>query len=372
MPSKEAVLEALSTVRDDRHGGRNIVEAGMVREVVIDGHSVTVRVQFDVRPVVERHALEDAISDAVEALEGVTECLVESLVPESPGAAQEPEAGHGQCHGHGHGHGHGDGHKPAPKPQPIPGVKHILAIASGKGGVGKSTVAVNLALALVERGFSVGLLDCDLYGPSAPTLLGVHRKPEAADGKLLPVEVAGLRVMSLGFLLDDDAPVIWRGPIVMGIVRQFLQDVNWEGTDFLVVDLPPGTGDTQLTLVQTVPISGAVIVTTPSDLALTDAVRGLRMFERVDVPVFGLVENMSHFVCTHCGERSDVFGAGAVRRTAEEMGLPFLAEIPLDAAVRQGGDTGSPVVVQDPGSPLAAPFFALADALIERCGVAPA
>jgi len=248
-------------------------------------------------------------------------------------------------------------------------VQHVVAVASGKGGVGKSTVAVNLALALKARGLSVGLLDCDLYGPSAPTLLGIHRRPDAHAGKLLPVEAAGLQVMSVGFLLDDDVPLIWRGPKVAALVRQFVEDVAWQDLDFLVVDLPPGTGDAQLTLVQTVPLTGSLIVTTPSDLALHDAVRGLHMFEQVDVPVFGIVENMSHFVCPHCGERSDVFGGQAAKRTADRQRMPILAEIPLDPQLRAGGDQGRPTVLDEPGSERAAPFLALADAVAERCGV---
>ncbi len=357
---KETILEALKGIQDDQRDG-DIVSLEMVGEVSVNGGEVKIELKFDDRPTAARHDLEDAVADAIEALEGVTDCYIDAAVPNpppaasSPGPAQQRPANAPQAGGG------------APKPKQLEGVRNIIAVASGKGGVGKSTVAVNLALALKHRGHSVGLLDVDLYGPSAPILLGINAQPKVKDGQLQPLETSGLRVMSLGFLLDDDSPVIWRGPIVMGIVRQFLQDVNWAGCDYLVIDLPPGTGDTQLTLVQTVPITGAVIVTTPSELALADATRGLQMFSKVKVPVFGIIENMSYFDAPG-GDRHYIFGEGGAKRTADRLGVPFMGEIPIDMAIRQGGDSGRPVVLADPDSQASAPFIALADALAERCG----
>jgi ATP-binding protein involved in chromosome partitioning len=368
--TEDAVLEALKGVKDPAQGGDDIVSLKMVGAVQIEGDEVTVRIEFDERPSAARHGIEDEATDIVEAIEGVSACYIDSVVPvtaqpaTAPGPAQRrpPEGEPAQG-----GSGPGQFSGPAP-PQPLAGVKNIIAVASGKGGVGKSTVAVNLALGLKHRGHSVGLLDCDLYGPSAPILLGVNAQPKVKDGQLQPLEAGGIRVMSLGFLLDDDSPVIWRGPIVMGIVRQFLQDVNWQGLDYLVVDLPPGTGDTQLTLVQTVPITGAVVVTTPSELALADATRGLQMFSKVHVPVFGIVENMSYFECEECDTRNHIFGEGGGKRTADRLGVPFLGEIPIDTAVRKGGDAGRTVMLTDPESKSSAPFLAVADAIVDRTG----
>ncbi len=360
--TKENVLEALGRVQDQQRGD-DIVALGMVTDVVVDGGEVKLAIEFDDRPTPERHDLEDAIADAVEALEGVTDCYVDAQVANPPTAADHD---HGPAQQRPGNAPHVGGGGP-PAPQHLEGVKNIIAVASGKGGVGKSTVAVNLALALSHRGHSVGLLDVDLYGPSAPILLGINAQPKVKDGQLQPLEISGLRVMSLGFLLDDDSPVIWRGPIVMGIVRQFLQDVKWAGCDYLIIDLPPGTGDTQLTLVQTAPITGAVIVTTPSELSLADASRGLQMFTKVKVPVFGIIENMSFFDVPG-GERHHIFGEGGGKRTADRLGVPFLGEIPIDTSIRQGGDSGRPVVLADPDGEAAAPFLALADGLAERCG----
>jgi ATP-binding protein involved in chromosome partitioning len=276
------------------------------------------------------------------------------------GGGQGPQAA-----GPGHGHVHGQG---TAGRQPLKGVRHLVAVASGKGGVGKSTVCVNLALALSHLGARVGLLDADIYGPSVPTMMGVNRRPQAGgDGRITPLTSYGLRLMSLGFLVDETQPVIWRGPMVQGVVRQFLHDVDWGELDYLMIDLPPGTGDAQLTLVQAVALAGAVIVTTPSDIALIDAAKGLNMFRTVDVPVLGVVENMSYFVCPHCSQRSDIFSARGGRRVADKLGAPFLGEIPLLGSIRQGGDEGRPVVVADPNGDAARPFLDLARAVRERC-----
>jgi len=233
----------------------------------------------------------------------------------------------------------------------IPGIKLILAVASGKGGVGKSTVAVNLALALRDKGLAVGLLDADIYGPSAPTMLGIRSIPPSTTNRIQPALAYGLKVISIGFFVPADSPMIWRGPMVMKAIDQFLHDVEWGELDCLVVDLPPGTGDAQLTLAQQVPVDGVVIVTTPSDVALIDARRGLQMFKKVNVRVLGIVENMSFFLCPHCGERTDVFSAGGGRQVAELLETEFLGEIPLDPTIRKTGDEGRPVVEAQPDSP---------------------
>ena len=246
----------------------------------------------------------------------------------------------------------------------IPGVTNIIAVASGKGGVGKSTVAVNLALGLVKLGFKTGLLDADIYGPSVPRLLDIREKPKSRDGKILePIEKLGLKVMSIGFLIKEDEPMIWRGPMVMSALSQMLADVAWAPLDVLVVDMPPGTGDAQLTIAQRVPLKGAVIVSTPQDLALIDARKGLAMFRKTQVPVLGIVENMSVFICPHCGTASHIFGHGGARATAEELGTPFLGEIPLVPAIRETSDAGTPIMALAPDSPEAQAFLALARAV---------
>ena len=239
--------------------------------------------------------------------------------------------------------------------EPLPGVKHIIAVASGKGGVGKSTVACNLAVGLAKLGLAVGVLDADLFGPSMPKLFGLNSKPSIApDGKrLIPLESFGVKVMSIGFLIDEGAPVVWRGPMVVSALNQLLREVVWGELDVLVVDMPPGTGDTQLTMAQNVPLAGAVIVSTPQDLALIDARRGIAMFNQVKIPILGVVENMSYFVCPHCGGRTDVFSHGGARKEAEKLGVPFLGEVPLDIAIRANSDEGRPVIASMAESPQA-------------------
>ena len=232
----------------------------------------------------------------------------------------------------------------------LPGVKNTIAVASGKGGVGKSTVAVNLAVSLAMDGATVGLIDADVYGPSAPIMFGIHEQPKLVNQKLIPLERYGVKVMSIGFLVDPMQAVIWRGPMASGAVKQFMSDVEWGELDYLIFDLPPGTGDIQLTLVQTIPLSGAVIVTTPQDVALADARKGLVMFTKVNVPVFGIVENMSFYVCSHCGHRDEIFDAGGGKKTADQLGVPFLGEIPISTGIRIGGDKGVPIVAGEPES----------------------
>ena len=263
-------------------------------------------------------------------------------------------------------------HKPAPEMRAgkhrekmsLPHIKHIVAIASGKGGVGKSTTAVNLAVAFAQSGLKTGLLDADIYGPSMPRMLNLSGKPQAReDKKLIPLEQYGLAVMSMGFLIGEDMPMIWRGPMVHSAITQLFRDVDWGERDILVVDLPPGTGDAQLTMAQSVPLSGAVIVSTPQDIALIDARKGLNMFRKVEVPVLGFIENMSYFLCPHCGKRSDIFSHGGAKAEAKKLDVPFLGEVPLDIAVRETSDAGTPITHAQPKSKIAKIYRAMAEKL---------
>ena len=254
-----------------------------------------------------------------------------------------------------------------PAPQPLPGVENVIAIGSGKGGVGKTTIAVNLAVALAKMGHKVGLLDADVYGPNVPLMLGTSPQPRVhEDGRIEPVERFGLKVISVGFLNPGDKPLIWRGPMLHKIIGQFLRQVDWGALDYLVIDLPPGTGDVAISLIQSVPLSGAVVVTTPSDVSLQDARKAIEMFRQVRVEILGLVENMSHFVCPHCAHEIDIFSKGGGERTAREFGVPFLGGIELDPDIRLGGDTGSPVALAGQDSAHARSLYAFAGALLER------
>lgn len=243
---------------------------------------------------------------------------------------------------------------------PIPGVKNLIAVGSGKGGVGKTTVSVNLAIALAALGHKTGLLDADVYGPNVPLMMGIDQTPEAVDGRIQPLERHGVKLMSMGFLSPGDKPLVWRGPMLHSVIQQFLRGVDWGELDYLIVDLPPGTGDVQLTLIQTAPITGAIVVTTPSDVSLEDARKAVNMFRQVRVEILGMVENMAYLVCPHCNERVDVFSHGGGRRTAEAMEVNFLAELTLDPAVRLGGDTGQPVALRADGDAHAAAYFEMA------------
>src|SRR6201994_1818689 len=262
--------------------------------------------------------------------------------------------------------------QPQPQgPQPIPGVDAVVAVGSGKGGVGKTTLAVNLALGLSKLGYKVGLLDADVYGPNVPLMLGSSVAPNVVgEDRILPPERYGLKVISVGFLSPGDKPLVWRGPMLHSIIKQFLGQVEWGQLDYLIVDLPPGTGDVVISLVQTVPLTGAVVVTTPSDVSLQDARKAIEMFKQVKVDILGIVENMSHFSCPHCHEMIDIFSTGGAERTAKQFGLPFLGSIELDGEIRSGGDTGMPVALAGPKSPQAAEFFAVAQKLMERAEAA--
>jgi ATP-binding protein involved in chromosome partitioning len=311
------------------HLQRDLVSAKSVKSIDIDGDSVKVAIElgFPAKGVVEEIAA--AVKSAVEGLEGVASAAVEvtwKVVAHSVQKALKP----------------------------IDNVKNIIAVASGKGGVGKSTVAVNLALALSAEGARVGILDADIYGPSQPRMLGITGKPESQDGQTLePMNSYHLQAMSIGFLIDEETPMIWRGPMVTQALEQLLNDTNWSDLDYLVIDLPPGTGDTQLTLAQKVPVSGAIVVTTPQEIALLDARKGFKMFEKVEVPVLGIVENMSTHICGKCGEVEPIFGEGGGKRMAEEYGVEFLGGLPLDMSIREGTDSGKPSVVSDPESTVA-------------------
>ncbi len=294
---------------------------------------------------------------AIKALPGI-EAAVVTLTAERAGGAAKA---------HDHHHHHGHSHAAPPQPQARKGlapalekIRFIIVVASGKGGVGKSTTSANLALGLAAQGWKVGLLDADIYGPSAPRLFGLHEKPKVEGGKLVPLEAYGVKIMSMGFLVDENTPMVWRGPMVAQALTQMLGDVLWGDLDALVVDMPPGTGDVQLTMAQQTPIAGAVIVSTPQDLALIDARRAVAMFQKVEAPILGVIENMGYFLCPHCGGRSEIFSHGGARHDAEQMGVPFLGEAPLDMKIRETSDSGRPVVGAEPDSPQAAVYLNLA------------
>ncbi len=376
--NQELVRKSLSAVNLPR-SEQDLVTAGVVGDIEIEGAEVTVGLTLEGLTLEARHALEDEIITAVESLEGVEEVLLDVVSGDVKAPAPvSAEAGLTVHPGTG---GGGGGARPQagpaqysvkPSSSPLSQVRHLLAVASGKGGVGKSTVAVNLALALAARGARVGICDIDIYGPSVPTLLGVaDAKPGVSpdEKRFVPVDAYGLKVMSIGFLVDDDTPVIWRGPIVASVVKQFLEDVAWGELDYLVIDLPPGTGDAQLTLTQSAPLTGALIVTTPSELALMDAVKGLQMFRKVDTPVLGLVENMSHYICESCGHESNPFNSGGTERISKQLGIDILTQIPIDDTIQRGGDTGRPVVAISPDGPQSEAFLTLADAIRKKCPI---
>ena len=246
----------------------------------------------------------------------------------------------------------------------IPGVKYVIAVSSGKGGVGKSTVSVNLAVAMAQTGAKVGLLDADIYGPNIPMMMGVSKPPDQIDGKIAPAESHGVKLISMGFFVPEDTAIVWRGPMVHTAIQQLFRDVLWGELDYLLIDLPPGTGDAQLTLTQLVPLTGAITVTTPQEVALHDVRKGMMMFQKVNVPLLGIVENMSYFLCGHCGERTEIFSHGGGERAAAKLGVPFLGRVPIDPAIRDGGDSGNPIVVADPASPQSAAFRDIAQKII--------
>ena len=341
--SRTAVLDALRTVTGP-DGRGNIVDLGLVSEVVLANRKVYFSISVPPERAKESEPLRLSAEAAVKRLGGVDSVSAVLTADRPQGAASKPAPG-------------GPAGRPAPRNAPIvvPGVRYIVAVASGKGGVGKSTTAVNLALGFQALGRKVGLLDADIYGPSVPRLLGLSGKPQILEGRTIkPMTGYGLAVMSMGFLVEEGTPVIWRGPMVISALTQMLRDVAWGKLDVLVVDMPPGTGDVQITMAQQVPLAGAVIVSTPQDLALIDARKGLAMFQQVSVPVLGFVENMSYFLCPSCGARSDIFSHGGARHEAEALGVPFLGEVPLHMEIREKSDLGTPIVAAAPDSPHAA------------------
>ncbi len=373
---QDRITDALSHVRNNRVGA-NVLEAEMVRDIATttDGR---VRLTLFLSPEDNATVVRE-VRQALQLVEGVTDVRVDvkdasqanttsrqnqQHAPKPPTAAassgrpasralpvmgQEPQSKRAAV--------------PAPTPVAYPHLGNIIAISSGKGGVGKSTVATNLAVALAQQGARVGLMDADIYGPNIPRMMGINAAPPVENEKIIPLQAHGVKIMSLGFMIERDQPAIWRGPIIMKIITQFLRDVQWGELDFFLVDMPPGTGDAQLSLVQATMVHGAIIVTTPQEVAAGDALRGAKMFERVAVPVLGVVENMSYFICPHCDEKHQIFGSGGGRRLAEELDVPLLGEIPFFPAVLSGADRGDPIVVSEPATPAAKALIDLAGRL---------
>ncbi|MFC1559014.1 Mrp/NBP35 family ATP-binding protein [Gemmatimonadota bacterium] len=346
-PTPEAVLETLSSIQDPDLG-KDIVSLGFIKNLEIDGGTVAFTIELTTPACPAKDLFVSQARELVGQLEGVEQVDV------SLGASQT---------------------QPQVQPQNlIPGVSHTIAVASGKGGVGKSTIAANLALALARDGAKVGLMDADIYGPSIPIMFGINERPDTTGegnegNRIIPLEKYGIKLMSLGFLADERMPVIWRGPLVGKMVQEFLERVEWGELDYLVVDLPPGTGDAQLTLVQSAPLSGAVVVTTPQEVALEDVVRALRMFERVNVHILGLVENMAYFTCDGCGKQHNIFSSGGGRRTATQLGIPFVGEVPLEGSVCEGGDAGTPAIIADPDSAVSQVFMEMARAVAANASI---
>ena len=372
---QDRITDALSRIRNNRVGA-NVLEAEMIRDIATttDGRvrlSLFLSAEDDAAVVRE-------VRQSIQQIPGVTDVRVDvkdasqanaapsrgtpkpaaSTAPAAPKSAasrtlpvmgQEPQSKRAAV--------------PAPTPVAYPHLGNIIAISSGKGGVGKSTVASNLAIALAKQGARVGLMDADIYGPNIPRMMGVNAPPPVENEKIIPLQAHGIKIMSLGFMIERDQPAIWRGPIIMKIITQFLRDVQWGELDYFLVDMPPGTGDAQLSLVQATHVHGAIIVTTPQEVAAGDALRGAKMFERVAVPVLGIVENMSYFVCPNCDEKHRIFGEGGGKRLADELGVPLLAEVPFFPAVLSGGDRGEPIVVTEPETPAAQALFELAGRL---------
>jgi ATP-binding protein involved in chromosome partitioning len=332
--SKDQVLSVLRTIQDpDLH--KDIVSLGFVKEVKIEGEEVDFTIELTTPACPVKDQMKAEAEEKVAALPGVRVARAKMT------AEVRARGGFGR--------------------QAVPGIRNILAVGAGKGGVGKSTTSVNLAVALVRKGARVGLMDADVYGPNIPQMLGSTDQPEVSeDKKMIPPEAHGLKVISMGMLVPPDQPVIWRGPMLHGAVQQFMRDVAWGELDYLIVDLPPGTGDIALSMAQSVPMAGAVVVTTPQGVSVSDVRKAVAMFRQLNIPILGVVENMSYFVCGHCGERTDIFGHGGGSRMAEDMGIPFLGEVPIDTRVRSGGDEGQPIVVAAPEAPAARAFVDVA------------
>ena len=357
--TKAQVIKSLRRIKGPDLSS-NIVDLGLCSEIVVNGSRVYFSISVPASRAQELEPLREAAQKVVSDMDGVESASVVLTADVSAGSDQSTRVSSAQ---------NGDAPRgplqstqsPKKEAMRVAGVSHLIAVASGKGGVGKSTVAVNLALGLKALGLKVGVLDADIYGPSQPKLLGLSGRPDVVEGKTLkPMEGHGLKVMSMGFMVGEDTPVVWRGPMIVQALNQMLRDVQWGELDVLVIDMPPGTGDVQLTMAQQVPLSGAVIVSTPQDLALIDARKGLNMFKKVDIPVLGIVENMSTFICPKCGERSDIFGHGGARDEAKKLGVPFLGGVPLNMDIRVSSDAGEPVTAVKPDSELAQAFCEIA------------
>ncbi len=338
---EKKVKEALAGVSHSRLG-KTLVDLGLIKDLVVKNGIVSFILELaendkDLAPIFEKKC-----QDVLTAIKGVKEVKIILTAERKQKAAPGP-------------------HETPIPDQKVPGVKAVIAISSGKGGVGKSTVAVNLALALSHLGLKIGILDADIYGPSLPKLMSLKGRPDLVNEKIIPIEKFGMKIISMGLMVENEAPLIWRGPMVGSAVRQFLYDVDWSGLDVLVVDMPPGSGDAQLTLAQRVPLSGAVVVSTPQDLALIDARKGLAMFQTINVPILGIIENMSTFICPHCGEESHIFSHGGARNTAEKLGVPFLGEIPLNMTIRETSDSGKPLLADKPKTLEAKAFLNIAE-----------
>jgi len=363
MTTEQQVLDALRGIRDPDNQ-KDIVTLGLVRDVVIAEGAVSLTLAFTSQTPATKATVHSMATRLVGQLPGVTRVQVK--MGGGPAAAAAPAA---HAHGPGGpGHAHGQGQPPAAPPRPdyIPEVRHTIAVSSGKGGVGKSTVAVNLALALRQSGATVGIIDSDVYGPDVPLMLGTKGKPGMFDNRIIPVEAYGLKVMSIGLLVNEKEPLVWRGPMIHSFIQQMLKDVMWGALDYLVFDMPPGTGDAQLSLSQVLPLSGVVMVTTPQDVALLDVRKAIGMFQRLNVPILGVVENMSTFACPHCGQHTSIFGEAGGQRVADEYGAPLLARLPLDPETRVGGDEGTPITVRKPDSAQALAFRNLASEVMKR------
>jgi ATP-binding protein involved in chromosome partitioning len=343
--SETAVLDALRSVTDpDLH--RDIVSLGFIKDLAIDDGRVRFTIELTTPACPVKDQMQAQAQEVVRRLDGVTD--VEVQMTSQVRSATSGEMGRSA----------------------VPGVKNVIAVGAGKGGVGKTTVAVNLAIALARLGGRVAMIDGDIYGPNVPIMLGVQTQLTTDGEKIVPAEKYGIQVVSMGFLTQDDAPVIWRGPMLHGVIQQFFRDVRWEGIDYLVIDLPPGTGDVALSLSQTVPVSGAIVVTTPQTVSLADTRRAVRMYQKLNIPTLGLVENMSHFVCANCQHESDIFGKGGGRQLAESLGVPFLGEVPIYQPIRVGSDLGVPIVVSEPDSPAGRAFVSAAERAAAQISIA--
>jgi ATP-binding protein involved in chromosome partitioning len=345
MVTESAVLGALTAVKDpDLH--RDIVSLGFIKNLRIDGGRVAFTVELTTPACPVKDQLRDQARAVVSALPGVTAVDVEMTA--SVRAVASPDAGR----------------------MPVEGVKNIVAVGAGKGGVGKTTVAVNLAIALAKRGSRVGIIDGDIYGPNVPIMLGISQQLTTDGKKILPAEKYGLQVISMGFMTSDDAPVIWRGPMLHGAIQQFFREVRWTELDYLIIDMPPGTGDVALSLSQTVPVAGSIVVTTPQQVSLADSRRAVRMYQKLNIPTLGVIENMSHFVCPNCSHESDIFGHGGGQKMAEDMNVVFLGRVPIYQPIREGGDRGIPLVLSEPDSPAAKAFMATAERVAAEISIA--